>query len=288
MDAVQILLRDAGGLIKTAELHRAGFGRARISDLVAAGRLSRVRKGWYGSPDLPPDLRRAARIGGRTTCVSAAVQLGLWVPRTPDVLHVAVAPSACQLRRPSASFERVRPGDARIHWSDDATTYELQRGSRLLAPPGTMLRHVAACADLETLQIIAESALGSGLITRRGLEVLLDNVNAGARVALASASPLSGSGTESIFARRIRRLGVPLRQQVDIGPDRVDFVVGDRLVVEVDSRTWHDPLKDARRDARLGALGYRVLRFRYEQVMSDWPSVQRAVLAAIRRGDHLH
>ena len=84
----------------------------------------------------------------------------------------------------------------------------------------------------------------------------------------------------------MRRLGIRVRQQVQIGPDRVDVVIGDRLVIELDSREFHEREKDYARDARLGARGYRVLRFTYHQVMNDWPSVERAVLAARARSDH--
>ncbi|WP_227412128.1 MULTISPECIES: DUF559 domain-containing protein [unclassified Cryobacterium] len=48
-----------------------------------------------------------------------------------------------------------------------------------------------------------------------------------------------------------------------------------------------DPYADRRRDAVLSALGYRVLRFMYSQVLYEWRSVEAAILAAMSRGDHL-
>ncbi len=52
---------------------------------------------------------------------------------------------------------------------------------------------------------------------------------------------------------------------------RVDLMIGERLIVEVDGREHHsDPVafeRDRVRDARLSALGYRVLRFSCNQVM---------------------
>jgi very-short-patch-repair endonuclease len=73
------------------------------------------------------------------------------------------------------------------------------------------------------------------------------------------------------------------------GVGRVDFVIGDRLVVEVDSEQYHtDPAKyegDRRRDAALSILGLRVLRFSYHQIMDEWSTVDRAVMAAVARGD---
>jgi very-short-patch-repair endonuclease len=71
----------------------------------------------------------------------------------------------------------------------------------------------------------------------------------------------------------------------------VDFVIGERLVIEVDGAEYHtDPVRfeaDRRRDALLSARGYRVLRFSYRLVIDDWPTVETAVLAAVARGDHL-
>ena len=85
--------------------------------------------------------------------------------------------------------------------------------------------------------------------------------------------------------RRLR----PIRQFRIAGVGRVDFVFGDRLVIEVDGREFHaspDQFEsDRRRDAVLSALGYRVLRFSYRQVMDRWDEVELAVRAAIARGD---
>lgn len=82
-----------------------------------------------------------------------------------------------------------------------------------------------------------------------------------------------------------------MHSQVWVAPGiRVDLMIGERLIVEVDGREHHsDPVafeRDRVRDARLSALGYRVLRFSYNQVMFDWPLVEASILAATARGDH--
>ncbi|HEY8317974.1 MAG TPA: DUF559 domain-containing protein [Amnibacterium sp.] len=85
------------------------------------------------------------------------------------------------------------------------------------------------------------------------------------------------------------KLGVLVQQQVAIeGVGFVDCLIGERLVIELDSIAHHsDPTADRHRDALLSALGYRVLRFMAKQVDESWPEVEEAVLAAISRGDHL-
>jgi len=84
---------------------------------------------------------------------------------------------------------------------------------------------------------------------------------------------------------------LPIRRQVRFaGLGRVDFLIGERLIIEVDGQEFHDREssfeKDRKRDAVLSTLGYRVLRFSYWQVMGEWPLVVAAVMAAISRGDH--
>jgi very-short-patch-repair endonuclease len=87
-------------------------------------------------------------------------------------------------------------------------------------------------------------------------------------------------------------LGIEPRLQVRIsGVGRVDMVIGDRLVLEIDGYAYHSDKErfeaDRRRDARLSARGYRVLRFSYDQIFNHWSEVKSAILAAIARGDHL-
>ena len=83
-------------------------------------------------------------------------------------------------------------------------------------------------------------------------------------------------------------LGLRLECQVAItGVGRVDFVVDGRLILEADGRENHDGEsmrhKDLVRDAAASRLGYETLRFDYAQIVHDWPTVQAAVLAALRR-----
>ena len=86
-------------------------------------------------------------------------------------------------------------------------------------------------------------------------------------------------------------LRLPFVQQIKVaGVGRVDFLIGECLVVEVDGAEFHTTREafeeDRRRDALLSSLGYRVLRFSYNQINKRWPVVEAALLAAISRGDH--
>ncbi|WP_299573327.1 DUF559 domain-containing protein [uncultured Williamsia sp.] len=74
------------------------------------------------------------------------------------------------------------------------------------------------------------------------------------------------------------------------GVGRVDLLVGERLVIEVDSHAHHTGVEryeaDRARDRRLVQLGYVVLRLSYHQVVHDWPETEKVVLDLIRRREH--
>jgi hypothetical protein len=259
------------------------MSRARIAEAVSAGEITRIRQGWYANPWLPPAQCQAARIGGQLACTSAAAALGLWEPRAP-ALHVVVPTNAKGLRSPRSYRAPLPPGGAEVHW-----TGLDPRGSRVLVSVAGCLEQVARCSSPEVALAVAESALHRRRISQAQWRAVLASVPAHLRAALAGASGLSESGTESLFVFGMARAGIDVRQQVVIeGVGRVDCLIGERLVIELDSFAHHsDPMADRRRDAVLSARGYRVLRFMYHQVVDEWPSVQAAVLAAIARGDHL-
>ena len=84
-------------------------------------------------------------------------------------------------------------------------------------------------------------------------------------------------------ALRKRRLGgLRFRCQYPIGPFILDFCCPAlRLVVEVDGPRHGDlRLHDEERTAHLEALGYQVLRFSNEEVLTNRSSVLRRIYAA--------
>ena len=76
---------------------------------------------------------------------------------------------------------------------------------------------------------------------------------------------------------RDRKLdGLKFRRQVPLGPYVLDFVcMRHRLVIEADG-PFHDPERDAIRDASLAAKGFRVLRFPNTEIqLKDWQVIAR-------------
>jgi very-short-patch-repair endonuclease len=282
------LERDIHILGELAAMHELlGMGHTQMSVRSAVGRkeIVRVRKGWYCLPTLAGPFQAAARVGGRLTCVSRAAMAGLWIPPGDHGLHVAVSENAAGLRSTADYHQRLSAelgSRVVVHWNDDGTD-----GTRYSTGLGSALLRSCRCLDLESTFVLCESALVHRALSSEQWGALVAAVPEAIRPRLATAGSLSESGTESMFSFRSSIFGVRARQQVQIGPDRVDFVLGEKLVIEIDSIAHHDPTEDAKRDARLSVAGYRVLRFMYSQIVNDWARVVAAILAAISRGDHL-
>jgi len=275
-----------GGLVATHELHARGFHRAAISSAVRAGRIRRVRQGWYSSSDLAPAFARAARVGGVATCATALAAAGVWVLDSDSHLHVAVKPTACQLRSPRDSRERLGAQHVVIHWT---LTDQVNRLTRSLSDS---LHDYSACATPELLAATANSLLREHPRHRAEWASLRAHLPVRTHGLLRFVDGVCESGTEFMFWVRLSRLHSRMRRQVWIdGVGRVDFLIGEKLVVEIDGYTHHggrDEFEaDRHRDAMLSAAGYRGLRFSHQLVFGSWARVEAAVWAAIARGDHL-
>lgn len=280
MSSLQQRIRELGGLAATHELRAVGFGREVLRRATRSHEIRRIRQGWYILPDTPEAIANCARVGGRATCATAIAEAELWLHEPPARIHVAVQPHACQLRDPRDYRRREPQPGAIVHWND----HDLPGGRLVVALPEA-IREFARCHGAEAAFVALESAFAAGRVEHHQLERVCAGIPAATRVVLTRARGKSGSITEAVFLFRAAMFNVRIRQQVQIGRDRVDFVLGDRLVIEVDGREFHDKDRDYERDARLAARGFRVMRFSYHQVMHNWPAVEAAIRAAIERGD---
>jgi very-short-patch-repair endonuclease len=99
--------------------------------------------------------------------------------------------------------------------------------------------------------------------------------------------PRAESPLETLLRLGLIRRGIgPLTPQFAPDPWReVDILVGERLVLEADGREFHDPEKDAIRDAYLRSLGYVVLRFDYDRIVFDLEAVLDEIEGILRTLD---
>ena len=262
------------GVYSTRSLDARGLRRADLRRAVESGALHRVRRGWYAVPNARPEIVAAARIGGRLTCLDALRHHGVWSLPSGG-LHVRVSSGV--------SLGRVAAG-VHIHWRPE----RLEPG---LDDPAEALRMAASCVDLRQLVIAADSVANSRVLSPSQLRDVLDATPRGRR-ARALHDPAAESGIETMLRLALRRHRLHVRSQVNIpGVGRVDFVIGQRLVVEADGFEWHGGRdafeRDRSRDRELVRRGHVVLRSSYRQIVDDLDLVVRAILDVVRRRDHL-
>ncbi|WP_157674737.1 type IV toxin-antitoxin system AbiEi family antitoxin domain-containing protein [Agrococcus jejuensis] len=261
------------GVLTVAQLERLGLDRASREAAVRAGALLRVRPGWYARADASPTVVAAVKAGGCVSCASALRLRGAWVPAALDRTHV---------RRARRSDGIRPPRDCRPHGPLPPVTSAIDDLE-------TAFRCLLRCGSIEDVVVVADSLLHRRLATRDELNSWMRGAPSRIR-ALLDEVDVAESGTESMTRFRLRRRNVRVRTQVWIGRRRVDMVVGDLLVIECDSDehhgSWQAHSADRERDRILVADGYVVVRLTYRQIVDDWPTVERDLLAIIRRGAH--
>jgi len=271
---------DEAEITTYAMLRAAGRSREWIAAAMDSGILERVRRGVYAYCEPCTQVQEAAAHGGALACVSAARHHGLWVLDEDD------EPTHVWMNR---GGHRYQHHDCRCveHWDElpDADAFGLPSVPRVL-------RQILMCKGIEAFFVTLESALFKGKLTRAGLAWLREHVDAAAREAIFFARRNAESGLESLLRWRLRMYGLSIAAQVSIvSVGRVDFLIGDRLIIEVDGKPNHedDPHrhKDLVRDANAATWGYITLRFDYAQVVHDWATVEAAILAQVALGNHL-
>lgn len=264
------------GVAHSSEVRTAGYSDWTVRAAIEEGTLARVRRSWLISADCSPQRRAAAQAGGRITCVTAAREKGLWVPDA-EKTHVAVAPTASR---------NARDG-LQVHWAQGPLPVARFSAEEPLL---NVLFHVARCLETTEAAAVWESALRAGSLTLAQLRRTRWGALRPAQV-LEMVGALSDSGVETTFVRIALACGVEVRQQVIIDGHRVDALIGERLVVQLDGFEFHSEAKarrrDLRQDAALTLRGYTVLRFDYQQVMFDARYVMETLMNAIAQGLHL-
>lgn len=268
------LVRAQGGYARTVLITEHGFSRRTVESAVSAGSLTRPRRGWIATPDLAPTLRDAVKTGVVITCRTAAQHYGLWLHDASGRPHVAV---------PESRTGRVGV-EAKVHWGAPLIP---RSPDEVIDPVENALGYIAECEPFERALATWDSALNKGLVQIDALSRL--PLRPAARRVLASASPFADAGLETYLRPRLRWLRQPLRIQIWIHGHRVDALLGDRLVLQIDGRhhVGAQRSEDIKHDAALMLLGYHVIRVSYSQVMFDWPAVQDVIMRAIAQGLHV-
>ncbi|AZS37928.1 hypothetical protein CVS47_02578 [Microbacterium lemovicicum] len=272
MEKIQDAAHSVGGVIRVQALRRRGFSRREVERALAAGRIERVRNGWVATRSADPLLVSAARAGVVLSCVTRAQRLGLWVLDGADI-HVAAPPHSGHATWRGAT----------VHWSVPPVP---RHPAQLEDTAENALCLVAACQPFESALVVFESALRTGVVARESLRRL--RLPASARAVLDEADDYADSGLETLVVPRLRWLGLPLRRQILIAGHRVDLLIGDRLVLQIDGGHHVGAQRDSdmAHDAQLTLLGYHVIRVGYVAVVERWHEVQDVIMRAVAQNLH--
>ncbi|WP_018178319.1 DUF559 domain-containing protein [Jongsikchunia kroppenstedtii] len=269
----------ACGVYSTAHLLGWGVDHSRLRRLVDDGQLIRLRQGWYAETAADPAVVAAVRGGGVLSCLSALRMYKIWVPPT-DAVHIRRSTH----RRPRLGVSCHGFG-AQPRLSDPVDSVLVAFGGAARCLAGGARR------DCELLVAIADSILNGTVLTSADLRGAVAAAPPRIRRLLDLCDGTAQAGTESLTRIRLRSLNIVVRTQVVIpGVGRVDLLVGERLIIECDSRAHHTAAtnyqEDRRRDRAALAAGYLVLRVTYADVMYRWEEVLADILKLIRRHDH--
>lgn len=261
------------GVYPVRELKARGFTDARIRKLERSGDLTRLRTGWYAENAADPAVRQAVAAGGVLSCVSALRHHGIWLPPADGRVHVRLPLRDRCDDRSCRGYGQMPPLSGAVD------------------PLLVAYNCAARCLDDEGFVAVSDSILYK---TDYGLADLRGAVAAGPRRLMDLLEYCDGramSGTESIARVRFRGAGLKVKVQFYIrGVGYVDLLIGDRLIVECDSREFHTSASnyqtDRTRDRRSLVDDYITIRVTYEDVMFRWDEVIRDVLELVKRREH--
>jgi very-short-patch-repair endonuclease len=208
-----------------------------------------------------------------------------------DELHVRVPPTAARLRSPDDATKKLNRAQHRVcvHYraaDPRPTSHYGPARDGLIASIAEMFR----CAGTIPAMVALESALNRSVLPQQAIESLRSIVPGWAQRQLYLASADSDSGLETIARLLFERMGVRVRSQVQIaGVRRVDLLVGDRLIIELDGRAFHSGEefnRDRVQDLELSLRGYLVVRLSHRMVTEDWDRTHLAVRQLVVRGLH--
>ena len=270
-----------GGVATRAALERGTSPKA-FRAAVRAGVVVRDAHGRYSLPVADEALRRANALTGVVSHRTAALHWG-WevktVPETPDIT----------VRR-KRHLGPDQAADVELHWAD-------LHPDEVVGVVTSVERTVTDCLrslPFDEALAVADSALRHRSVSKTRMLGLAARVNGpGARQArrvAGEATPLAANPFESVLrAVALDVPGLDLRPQVVIadgdGAGRTDLADrARRWVVEAESHTWHSRRgalrRDCRRYTKLVLLGWRVIRFAWEDVMFCQDYVRECLIAA--------
>lgn len=276
-DEILARFADAGGVLKRATLRR-DYPAEQLQALIDAGFITKVRPGILLADTPTTNQATALALGGQVTCLSRIKERGFWVPQN----------ASTHIRLPKHRYLNTE-----LHaFAPKATLHHL-RGHDSASKPetlSTVLRCAESCCDRNELVAIMESMLRGDTYSPDTIASAAATGGRKLRQAHSLVEYGADSGVETLVRLQLRTLGIKVRTQVELLDWRVDFLVGDWLVIEVDGYSFHrdrnEFVRDRRKDRALMDAGYHVRRFSYDDVMFNWDDSEAELLALIQANKH--
>ena len=277
-------------IAETGALNAAGANWRVLRAAVESGYLVRARRGHYALPDTDPHVLEAVRVGGRLACISAVASNGIFALDS-TFAHIHVDPTASRLRAPHDRFQQLtaqnRDG-VELHWGQlldprDGTEYRIGLADALV--------QIFRCQEPRFAIASLDNALYKKLLAAQAVAQIFAALPAELQPLRPLIDCRSESGQETVLRLVIKGAGFHVEIQVEIGGvGRVDMIVEGRVVVEADSRQFHDgweaQARDRTRDCDLAMLGYLSLRVLYRDIIHHPERIIAAItglLAATNR-----
>jgi very-short-patch-repair endonuclease len=277
------------GMITTAQLDAAGFGRTQITRRVAGSWLVRVHTGVYqlGAFPGPWGPEAAALFAcGPDAALShwTAARIDALTDRGRAEIHVSIQ------GRLAGRTRGIRPHRVVALPPCDVV---VRHGLRVTTPARTLL-DLAAVAPRDVLERLTEEAMVQRLVSTADLQEAIGRAagRPGVRKLREAVDFLdepwfTRSEAEKRLRAVVRSAGLPPpRTNVKRAGWEVDAVWdAQRLVVEVDGHKYHSTRarfeRDRRKDADLLLAGYRVLRFTWRRLTKESAEVVAIIAAAL-------
>lgn len=262
MDIVRAL-DELGGAARRTELLRAGVPERSLRRSVAQGRIKRVGDGTYALPWAPPEMALAALFRAHLGCVTACRHWGLPVWEDHDLPHLVVGRHRSFARRDNRERSQVV-----VHYTSTATP------SGTWVPVAQAIDQAGWCTSPVGQLVIVDAALHAGVLLPGDL-AHFEQRDVRRRAWLRRmASGAAESPLETVARATLVTGGLTITEQVtfaDVG--RVDLVVEDAVVVEVDGWEFHQGRdafeRDRARDRLMLTRSLPVMRFTARNLRSD-------------------
>lgn len=264
------------GIVARQDLLAAGMSRRQFDQAQAEGRLTRLTRSLFATTDAPDGVVSAVRARGALTCVSALRLHGVWTLTSDGPHHI----------RRTDKCRRAGVVAGTVECRSTLTHRRVPVDSLDAALMAVVINH-----SREEAVVALDCVLHLRLRDRAYLENLFATAPADRLPLLRAASGLVESPMESLLRFGLWGRQVKVKPQTYIpGIGRVDFLIGERLIVEVDSVAHHADLaafhKDRERDRIATELGYTPLRFTSWEVQHALPRVLSTILRFVQRDAH--